>query len=62
MDLSFEEKPMQILDFEEHNLRKRVVLMVKVQWQHHGIDEATWELESEMRGKYPNLFGELVVL
>ena len=29
-DLSFEEKPMRIVEFREHNLRKRVVPMVKV--------------------------------
>ena len=32
--------------------------MVKVQWQHYGIEEATWELESEMRSKYLNLFSQ----
>ena len=36
-DLSFEKKSMQIVKYKEHNLRKRVVPMVQVQWQHHGI-------------------------
>ena len=26
---------------------------MKVLWQYHGVEEATWELESEMREKYP---------
>ena len=57
-DLSFEEKPIRIVEFREHNLRKRIVSIVKVQWQHHEIEEATWELESELRNKYPDLFGK----
>ena len=61
-DLSFEEKPMQIADFREHNIHNRVVSMVKVQWQHHGIEEATQELESEMCSKYPDLFGMSFIL
>ena len=41
VDLSFEEKPIRIVEFKEHNLRKRIVPMVKIQWLHHEIEEAT---------------------
>ena len=30
--------------------------LVKVLWANHESFEATWELEQEMRGKYPYLF------
>ena len=29
---------------------------MKVLWQHHGKEEATWELEATMRAQYPQLF------
>jgi hypothetical protein len=28
-------------------------------WLHHNVEEATWELESEIRSKYPHLFDML---
>ena len=30
--------------------------MVKVCWSHHDEGDASWELESDMRAKYPKLF------
>jgi hypothetical protein len=30
--------------------------MCKVQWSHHGEDEATWEREKELRIDFPHLF------
>eukprot|EP00253_Pinus_taeda_P009514 PITA_09514 len=38
-------KPLNILDRREVLLRKRAITQVKVQWQHFGPDEATWEDE-----------------
>ena len=29
---------------------------MKVIWQHHGREEATWEPEATMRARYPQLF------
>jgi hypothetical protein len=29
---------------------------VKVIWRNHGIEEASWELEQEMKNRYPYLF------
>ena len=29
---------------------------MKVLWRNHSEEEATWEMESEMRIKYPHLF------
>jgi hypothetical protein len=33
--------------------------MFKVQWSHHTEDEATWELEEELKSDYPNLFSNI---
>ncbi|XP_019172830.1 PREDICTED: protein FAR1-RELATED SEQUENCE 5-like [Ipomoea nil] len=35
--------------------------MVKVWWSHHGVEEATWELEASMRERYPELFVEVPI-
>ena len=37
-------------------LRRAVVKLVKVQWSNHSIQEATWELEEEMREKHHQFF------
>ena len=37
-------------------LRNKQVQLVKVLRQHHGREEATWELEATMRAQYPQLF------
>ncbi|XP_073121402.1 uncharacterized protein [Henckelia pumila] len=56
LDLSFEERPVQILEREERKLRTRVIPMVKVRWLNHSEEEATWEAESDMQKHYPDLF------
>ena len=55
-DLTYEEQPIMILDREVKVLRRREIPLVKVLWQYHGVEDATWELESEMREKYSFLF------
>ena len=42
-DFTYEEKPMAILDKKVLRLRNKDVVLVKVQWSRHGVDEATWE-------------------
>ena len=55
-NLTSEERPVRIVDVKEQNLRRRVIRYVKVQWTNQTEREATWELEDEMRTKYPELF------
>ena len=55
-DTSYVEEPLQILEVGEHRFRNKVIPTVKVWWQHHGIEETTWEPEEEMRRHYPQLF------
>ncbi|WOG96005.1 hypothetical protein DCAR_0415335 [Daucus carota subsp. sativus] len=55
-DLSYVEQPVEILDRKEKALRNKIVPLVKVLWRNPRVEEATWELESEMLNKYPHLF------
>ncbi|XP_048489752.1 uncharacterized protein LOC125491702 [Beta vulgaris subsp. vulgaris] len=54
--LTYEEKPIEILDCREKQLRSKVIPMVKILWANHTSSEATWEVEDQMRTKYPHLF------
>ncbi|XP_074316319.1 uncharacterized protein LOC141652658 [Silene latifolia] len=54
--LSFEERPIRILDKKEKKLRSKVVPLVKVLWKCGDVEEETWEPEASMRAKYPSLF------
>jgi hypothetical protein len=54
--LTYEELPVQILDRKEQQLRTRTIPLVNILWRNHGIEEASWELEQQMRDKYPHLF------
>ena len=59
--LSYEECPIQILDKREKELRNKKISLVKVLWRSQSVEEATWELEDEMRNKYPELFGKQIL-
>ena len=52
----YEEKPLLVLDKKEQRLRTKVIPMVKILWSNHGVKEATWENEEQMKVKYPQLF------
>ena len=56
-DLTYEERPIQILDRKEKELRNKKIPLVKVLWRNFIMEEPTWEREDEMRTKYPELFG-----
>jgi hypothetical protein len=55
-DLTFEEKPIKILEENWKRLRNRAIKFCKVQWKHHSEREATWEKEEDLRQAYPKLF------
>jgi hypothetical protein len=55
-DLTYNERPIKILDTAERVTRSKIIKMCKVQWSHHAEDEATWEHEEELRADYPELF------
>ena len=56
-DLTYVEKPVEILDIEVRKLRNnKEIALVKVLWRNHRVEEATWDHEEEMKAKYPELF------
>jgi len=57
-DLTYEEKPIRILDETERVTRSKVIRFYKVQWEHHTKVEATWEREEFLRTAYPKWFSQ----
>ena len=55
-DGTFEEGPVCIIDSRDQVLRRKTVRLVRVLWQHRGVEESTWEREDTMRATYPFLF------
>ena len=55
-DGTFEEGPVRILDSRDQVLRHKTMRLVKVMWQHLGVEEATWEREDTMLTIYHFLF------
>ncbi|XP_039833438.1 uncharacterized protein LOC120694371 [Panicum virgatum] len=55
-DLTMECHPVRILDFSDRIMRNRTINYVKVLWTNQTEWEATWEMEAQMREKYPELF------
>ncbi|XP_049378030.1 uncharacterized protein LOC125856072, partial [Solanum stenotomum] len=53
--LTFVEEPVAILSRDVRRLRSRAIPVVKVRWRHRPVEEATWEIEHEMRAQFPDL-------
>ena len=56
LELKYEVHPEMILDRQEKELCNKKIPLVKLQWENHSPEEATWELEKEMKSKYLTLF------
>ena len=54
--LTYEERPVRILDRKDKVLRNKVVSLVKVLWCNNAMEEATCETKANMRERYPELF------
>lgn len=54
--LSYEEQPVKILGRKDKVLRNKTIPLVKVLWRNSKVEEATWELESDMRSQHLELF------
>jgi hypothetical protein len=53
--LTYEEKPIKILETSKRVTRTKTIKFCKVQWSHHTKEEATWEREDELREDHPHL-------
>jgi hypothetical protein len=57
-DLTYIEKPTQILETTDRVTWRNTIRMCKVRWGHHSEEEATWEREDDLMAKYPELFAD----
>ena len=55
-DLTFEAKPVRIVDRQVKRLRKKVIPQVRVQWDDRARKQDTWEDEEKIRREFPYLF------
>ena len=55
-DVSYELRPIRILDSKEKTLRRRSIRLVQVLWRRGSSEEMTWEREEAMRVAHPELF------
>jgi hypothetical protein len=49
------EKPNDILERSVKELRNKKIPMVKMLWEHHGIQDATWKTKKWVKKKFPEL-------
>jgi hypothetical protein len=54
--LTYVEEPVRIVGRKEQVLRTKTILIVKVLWLNHGVEEVSWEAKHDMRSHYPHLF------
>jgi hypothetical protein len=55
-DLTYIEKPTQILETADRVTRRSTIRMCKVKWGHHSEEEANWEREDDLKARYHKLF------
>ena len=55
-DLTYEEKPVRILETANRVTRSKIIKFCKVLWSHHSEEEATWEREEDLRRDHAHLF------
>ena len=56
--ITYVEELVEILDRKVKQLRNKEIPIVKVKWSHHSLREAMWEVEEQMKFKYPYLFSK----
>ena len=55
-DLTTVEIPVRVLAREVKELSHKLIPLVKVQWNRHGVEEASWEREEDMCRDFLQLF------
>ena len=54
-DLTYETKPVQVINRSIKNLRGKAIPFVKVVWKGLSHEKSTWELEDKIKKSYPEL-------
>ena len=57
-DLTYEERPIKVLEAMERVTRSKVTKFYKVVWNNHSEQDATWEREDYLREVYPSFYEE----
>ncbi|GJW19649.1 putative reverse transcriptase domain-containing protein [Tanacetum coccineum] len=57
--LNFVEEPVEIMDREVKQLKQSRIPIIKVRWNSKRGPKFTWELEDQIRAKYPHLFSNI---
>ena len=52
-DLTYEQKPIQVLEETKRVTQSKVIKFYKVVWNNHSEQDATWEIEDYLREVYP---------
>ena len=58
-DLTYEERPIKVLEEMERVTRSKVIKFYKVIWNNHSEQDTTWEREDYLREVYPSFYEEL---
>ena len=57
-DLTYEERPIRVLEEMERVTHSKVIKFYKVIWNNHSGQDATWEREDYLREVYPSFYVE----
>ena len=57
-DLTYEEKPIRVLEEMERVTQSKVIKFYKVVWNNHSEQDATWEWKDYLREVYPAFYEE----
>ena len=57
-DLTYEEKPIRVLEEMERVTQSKVIKFYKVVWNNHSEQDATWEREDYLSEVYPAFYEE----
>ena len=55
-DLTYQERPVRILETANKVTRSQIIKFCKVLWSHHTEEEVTWEREEDLHRDHPHLF------
>ena len=61
-DLTYEERPIRVLETMERGTHSKVIKFYKVVWNNHSEQDATWEREDYLREVYPVFYKRWLVM